>query len=112
VSGARREGLEQLLSRLDRARQGSETAAAAYRRARRAAERGKAAGLGVFRAELVARRTALAGELERVGGLACPTPEAAAPLALAFREACATLVRTDLLESHRAGRRRPPAVLR
>jgi hypothetical protein len=99
-------GVERECSRLDLARQHSEEAAKAYRRARSAAR-----GVRASRAELVRQRAALAAELERVGGLACPTAEAAAPLAAAFRTACETLERTDLLARGAKVRRRPQTVL-
>jgi hypothetical protein len=99
-------GIERERSRLDLARQHSEAAAKAYRRARLAAERGVPAHLRASRAELVRQRAALAAELERVGGLACPTLEAAASLAVTFRAACEALERTDLLGRGGGGRYR------
>jgi transposase len=92
-------------SGLDLARARMEEAAKAYRRARSAADRGSPAGLRASRAELVRRRAALAAELERVGGLACPTAEAAAPLAVAFRDAWEALDRASPLARAKAKRR-------
>ncbi|HEV7519274.1 MAG TPA: hypothetical protein VGR07_23540, partial [Thermoanaerobaculia bacterium] len=59
---------------------------------------------------LVRRRAALAAELERVGGLACPTAEAAAPLAVAFGAARESLERTDLLARGGKVRRRAKTI--
>jgi hypothetical protein len=101
-----RAGLEGERSGLDLALLLAEEAIAACRRARFASGR-RAAGLAAALAELARRRAALAAELDRVGVLACPTVEAAAPLALAFRAASETLERIDLLaQGGRVGPRR------
>ena len=99
--------VERERSQLDLARQHSEAAAKAYHRARLAADRGVPAHLRASRAELVRQRAALAAGLERVGGLACPTLEAAASLAVTFRAASEALARTDLLARGGKVRRRP-----
>ena len=106
-------GIERERSRLDLARQHSEEAAKAYRRARLAANRGAVAAsapLRASKADLVEKRAALAAEVERVGRLACPNLEAAAALAVAFRAAREALEKTDLLASRRQVRRRPRAL--
>ena len=105
-----RAGVERERSRLDLARQHSEEAARAYRRAWLAANRGGPVPLRASRAELVRKRAALAAELERVGGLACPNLEAAAALAVAFRAAREAWEKTDLLTPRGKVRRRPRAI--
>jgi hypothetical protein len=112
-------GIERECSRLDQARQHSEKAAQAYRRARLAASRHSAASssstssasnrsapLRASRADLIDKRAALAAEVERVGRLACSTLEAAAALAVAFRAAREALEKTDLLAPRGKVRRR------
>ena len=103
-------GLDGDRSGLDLAQARMEEAAKAYRRARLAADRGVPARLRASRAELVRRRAALAAEIERVGGLACPTAEAAAPLAVAFRAAWEALDRASILAHGDKARRRPRAI--
>ncbi len=103
-------GVERERSRLDLARQHSEEAARAYRRARLVANRGGSASIRASRADLVEKRAALAAEVERIGRLACPTLEAAAALAVAFRAAHEALAKTDLLASRGKVRRRPMAI--
>jgi hypothetical protein len=106
MTGVGAGGVERERSLLDLARQHSEVAAKAYRRARLAANRGAPAHVRASKAELVRQRAALAAELDRVGGLACPTLESAASLAVAFRAACEALARTDLLGRGGGGRHR------
>jgi hypothetical protein len=105
-------GVERERSRLDLARQHSEDAARAYRRARLAASRGGSASapLRASRADLLEKRAALAAEVERVGRLACTSLEAAAALAVAFRAAHEALAKTDLLTPRGKVRRRPRAI--
>ena len=105
-----RGALDHERSGLDAVRERTEEAARAYRRARRALW-SPPARLRASRAELLVRREALAAELERVGGLACPTAEAAAPLAVAFRAASQALEESGLLARGGKARRRPRAPL-
>ncbi len=100
---------EMEIDRLDRVRQSAEEAAAAYARAlTAAAKRGSRAvpaggGLRAFRAELLRRHGELSLRLDRVAGLAFPTPCEAAPLAFAFAAAGQTLAALDRLSRAKAG---------
>jgi len=91
------------IDRLDRVRRSAEEAAAVYVRALTAAAKGRTrADLGASRAELQRRQSELSHGLDRVGGLAFATPCEAAPLALAFAAAGATLATLARLARVRA----------
>ena len=92
--------------RLDLARERTAAAVKAYRREQLAAARGMPHSLRATLAELRQRSVALAAELDRLGALACPTLEAAVPLAATFRAARVTLEEADRLTRRSRPRRR------